>query len=278
MNVNGIGKQPCYEKTNGVGKNPKNFGSSFSRSLSENMNGRAESDSVREENTASASSVVNTVFPYRNGYPIFNVRESAGTGMEESTQAGAGERQAVRNCEAKHITFQESDYAKAYAAEGFSLMAQVSRNSRSVYVEQKLEDGTVKGYEVNIDKLNPGTEDPVERTALDAWEQKAPGDGEETESLTVEEALLEFYAFIEDRIKNGPPKYMIGSSEFSVEEWDKLLEDFDDQLDAIREEMRERIEKLKEQQLLAEASEDLQNKRDEVRETSEGQFFGGAET
>ena len=96
--------------------------------------------------------------------------------------------------------------------------------------------------------------------------------------MTVEEALLEFYAFIEDRIKNGPPKYMIGSSEFSVEEWDKLLEDFDDQLDAIREEMRERIEKLKEQQLLAEASEDLQNKRDEVRETSEGQFFGGAET
>lgn len=148
-------------------------------------------------------------------------------------------------------------------------MAQVDRNSRSVYVEQKLEDGTVKGYEVNIDKLEPGTEDPVERMALEAWEQETAGGGEDAEALTVEEALQQFYEFIEDRIKNGPPKYMIGSSEFSVEEWDNLLEDYDDQLDAVREELRERIEKMKEQQLLAEASGDLQNKRDEVQDAAE---------
>ena len=92
---------------------------------------------------------------------------------------------------------------------------------------------------------------------------------EENEALTVEEALLQFYEFIEDRIKNGPPKYMIGNSEFSVEEWDKLLEDFDDQLDALREELRERIEAMKEQQELAEASGDLQHKRDEVQEAAE---------
>ncbi len=274
MNVNGIGKQPCYERTNGVGKNNKNHVGGFSKSLSENMNGRMESDSVREENTASAASAsaASLVFPYRNMAQA--VGGAAGNRLVESSKStdkyqDAGKNGAVRNCEVKHLTNQKSDYTKAYAVEGFLLMAQVEENSRSVYVEQKLEDGAVKGYEVNIDTLDPDTEDPVERAALEAWEQKMADGGGEPETLTVEEALQQFYEFIEDRIKNGPPKYMIGNSEFSVEEWDKLLEDFDEQLDAIREEMRERIEKLKEQQLLAEASGELQDKRDEVQEASE---------
>ena len=272
MNVNGIGKQPCYERTNGVGKNNKNHVGSFSKNLSENLNGRAENDSVREENAASAASVLTSAFPYRNGFPVFGVRENVRTGTEDAgagAEAGTDRQQAVKDCEVRHITCQESSCAKAFALEGFSLMAQVDRNSRSVYVEQKLEDGTVKGYEVNIDKLEPGTEDPVERMALEAWELETAGGGEDAEALTVEEALQQFYEFIEDRIKNGPPKYMIGSSEFSVEEWDNLLEDYDDQLDAVREELRERIEKMKEQQLLAEASGDLQNKRDEVQDAAE---------
>ena len=53
MNVNGIGKQPCYEKTNGVGKNQKNTGSSFSKSLSENLNDRVGNGQVKEENVRS---------------------------------------------------------------------------------------------------------------------------------------------------------------------------------------------------------------------------------
>lgn len=273
MNVSGIGKQPCFERTNGVGKNKQNHVGSFSKNLSENLNGRAESDSVREENAASAASVITSAFPYRNGFPVYGVRENVITGIEDvdgaGVQADADRQQAVKSSEVRHITYQESSYAKACTVQGFFLMAQVDRNSRSVYVEQKLEDGTVKGYEVNIDKLHPKTEDPVERMALEAWEQKREDGGKEEEALTVEEALLQFYEFIEDRIKNGPPKYMIGNSEFSVEEWDKLLEDFDDQLDAVREEMRERIEKLKEQQLLAEASGDLQDQRDEEQDAVE---------
>lgn len=252
MNVNGIGKQPCYERTNGVGKNQKNYGGSFSKSLSENLNGRTEHDTVREENMASAASVLNAPYSYRNRIPAVGAQEN-------------GKVDAV----GRHMTYQESDYAKVCAAQGFSLMAQVDMDSRRVYVDQKLEDGTVKGYEIEIDKLDPGTEDPIEQMALEAWEKKVSGEEKEGEELTVEEALRQFYDFIEDRIKNGPPKYMIGNSEFSVEEWDKLLEDFDDQLDAIREEMRERIEKMKEQQQLAEVSGELQSKREEVREAEE---------
>ncbi len=288
MNVNGIGKQPCYERTNGVGKNNRNHGGSFSRSLSENLNGRAENDSVREENAASAASVISAAFPYRNlASPIgLREQEKAGTaGSGDNRVKGAGkaggdrvrtdaadEKQAVRVCEAKHLSYQESDYFEACAAEGYTLAARINRDSRSVYVEQKMEDGTLKGYEVQIDWLEADTEDPIERAALEAWEKKTAGgenETEENEALTVEEALLQFYEFIEDRIKNGPPKYMIGNSEFSVEEWDKLLEDFDDQLDALREELRERIEAMKEQQELAEASGDLQHKRDEVQEAAE---------
>lgn len=270
MNVNGIGKQPCYDKTNGVGKNYRNRDSSFSKSLSENLNGRGESDSVREENAASAASVISAAFPYRNMASAAGMRNGSKDGQPEA-KSNKGGQQAVKPCEVKHMTGQESDYAKAYAAEGFFLTARVNPESHRVYVEQKLEDGTLKGYEIEVDLLAADTEDPIERMALEAWEKKAAGgeNGDEKEMLTVEEALLQFYEFIEDRIKNGPPKYMIGNSEFSVAEWDKLLEDFDDQLDALREEIRERIEKLKEQQQLAEASGDLQNKRDEVQEAAE---------
>ncbi|MCM1175186.1 MAG: hypothetical protein NC341_09065 [Blautia sp.] len=246
MNVNGIGKQPCYEKTNGVGKQYKNTGGSFSKSLSENLNERAENGQIKGEAAVSASPVLNAPYSCRNVVPA-----------------------AVTSCEVRHLPCFAGDYVKAFAAQGFSLTAQVDVDGRSVYIEQRLENGTVKGYEVDIDKLSADTTDPVGQTALEAWEKKEAGEEKESADLTVEEALERFYAFIEDRIRNGPPKYIIGNSEFSVEEWNKLLEDFDDQLDAVREEMRERIAKLREQQLQAELSAERQSRHEEVQEAEE---------
>ncbi len=254
MNVNGIGKQPCYEKTNGVGKNQKNTGSSFSKSLSENLNDRVGNGQVKEENVMPASPLLNTAYPYRNVAPAADI---------------PGNSKAVKTCEARRVTYLESDYVRSCAGQGFALMAQVDVDSRSVYVEQKLENGTVKGYEVSIDEVAQDTTDPIERMALEAWEKKGTGEEKELTELSVEEALAEFYDFIQDRIKNGPPKYMIGNSEFSVTEWDKLLEDFDDQLDALQEEMRERIEKMQAQQQKAELSQKLQGLQDEVQEAAE---------
>ena len=145
-------------------------------------------------------------------------------------------------------------------------MAQVDVNGRSVYIEQKMEDGTTKGYDVEIDKLKADTKDPVAQMALEAWNVAVKEDDSEEKELTMEEALLQFYEYIEDRIKNGPPKYQIGKDEFSITEWNKLLESLDDQIDTIKEEMRERIEKMKEQQMEAERSQKLQIDKEELQD------------
>lgn len=251
MNVNGIGKQNYYEKAKGAKGNLKTSGGGFYESLSENLSERAGVEQSKESAAVpkSAGAVANTGFPYHNAVPK------------------AAEVCAVSECEVRGIIYQESDYRKVYAADGFRLMAQVNVDKRSVYIERTNEDGTVQGYEVDVDKLSKGTTDSVEQAALEAWEKKrSEAEEEDDEELTIEEALLQFYEFIEDRIKNGPPKYLIGNSEFSIKEWDKLLEGIDGELDAIKEELRERIEKMKEQQMKADASNELQSAQDDLQD------------
>ena len=247
MNVNGIGKQTYYEKANGNKANAKS-GSGFYESLSENINEKTEAEQKKENTAPSKNTAVTAAYPY------CNVASKAGAaGVRRSDKAGSD---AVTEQEARNISYEESDYVKTFAMQGYTLMAQVSIEERKIYIERRQEDGTVTGYEIDPDKLDKETTDPIERTALEAWEQKS-AEAEETDEdkpLTMAEALLSFYEFIEDRIKNGPPKYMIGNAEYSIAEWDKLLEDFDDQLDDIREELRERIEKMKEEQLKSELS------------------------
>lgn len=257
MNVNGIGKQTYYGKTNTGKGNPKT-GGGFYESLSENLNGRTEAEQKKEK-VSTAGKTANAAVG--GGYPYRNVSSKA---VDVS---------AVLECEARGIVYQESDYMKVYAAQGFRLMAQVNVDKRTVYIERKNEDGTFLGYEVNMDKVNKDTADPVEQAALEAWEAKISesekDDEKDLEDLTFEEALLKFYEFVEDRIKNGPPKYLIGNSEFSIEEWDKLLEGIDGQLDAIKEELRERIEKMKEQQMKAGDSNELQSIKNDLRDAED---------
>lgn len=252
MKVNGIENQTYHEKTGAAKSKRKNKGG-FYENLSENLNGQTgkntdikagtKSDASAAASTSAsmaAGTAANKAYQYRNIPSVSGISESG----------NVGEGVTVR--ETKRISYQESDYIKVSAQFGFTLMAQVDVSARSIYIEQKMEDGTIKGYDVDMDKLNKNANDPIGQMALEAWEKvKLEGESEEDSDntdLTVEEALLKFYEFIEDRIKNGPPKYMIGNSEFSVEEWDKFLKSIDGQLDDIREEMRERIERMKEQQ------------------------------
>ncbi|MCX4318901.1 hypothetical protein AALB52_05665 [Lachnospiraceae bacterium 38-14] len=174
-------------------------------------------------------------------------------------------------CETKHITYAQSDKVKLYAVSGYTLKAQTILDEHKVYIEQKNEDGSVQGYMVNPLKVPEDSTNPVELLAKECWEntREIINDGTFTESdlnnsedssetsggKTLEEALLEFYDFVKERVKNGPPKIQTGGGEFSIEEWDKLMEDMDDTLDAFKEELRERIAKEKDKQLLSSDSE-----------------------
>ncbi|MDE6750478.1 MAG: hypothetical protein K2K21_15680 [Lachnospiraceae bacterium] len=244
MKVNGIENQAYHEKTSITKSNRKSKGD-FYESLSENLNGQTERST--DTNTATgmdanavAEAAASKAYQYRN------IHSAA------SISGNVNICEGITVCETKYISYQESDHVKTFIQSGYTLMTQVDVSARSVYVEQKMEDGTVKGYDVKMDKLNENVNDPIGQMALEAWEKvKAEGKSEEDDDntvLTVEEALQKFYEFIEDRIKNGPPKYMIGNSEFSIEGWEKFLESIDGQIDDIKEETKEMIERMKEQQ------------------------------
>lgn len=187
------------------------------------------------------------------------------------SDTGRFHAESTVECEAKHITYAQSDKVKLYAVSGYSLKAQTVLDEHKVYIEQKNEDGSVQGYMVNPLKVPEDSTNPVELLAKECWEntREILNDGTFTEAdfnnpedsskepggKTLEEALLEFYDFVEDRVKNGPPKIQTGGGEFSVEEWDKLMEDIDEILDAFKEELRERIAKEKDKQLLSSDSE-----------------------
>lgn len=172
---------------------------------------------------------------------------------------GSVKMNAVIECGVRYIECSESDYVKSFAAEGYTLKARVEVDMHRVYIEQKNEDGTYQAYEVNPLKVSEDTEDPVEKMAVEAW-QKArelfnngmvteynpnQEEGEETEEDLVSFAKLleEFHGFVKKRIKEGPPKIPTGGSEFSIEDWEKLMKKIDEDIDAYKAELRERIRK-----------------------------------
>lgn len=272
MKVNGVANQTAYEKisTNtkaGKGKNR----AGFYESLAENMNGSAADTDKTEESGKGAEQISNlsvqSSFRYQSVSSVLTIH---GNGQISASAAFV--------CAARHISYEESDYVASYVEQGFVVKAQVDVSAHTVYLEQKMEDGSVNGYEIGLAYLDADSDDPIMQTAAAAWEMarralmgdapfrpyeqkelvKSETDAETTDAdkatedsekipaltdMTMEEALLWFYDFIQDRIENGPPKYMIGNSEYSIAEWDKLIENVDEALDAIREAMREEIAK-----------------------------------
>ena len=157
--------------------------------------------------------------------------------------------QATVECSARHISYDEADHVKTF----------VTRHK--VYIEKKSEDGSVSAYEVDPLQLTSDTEDPIEQMALESWElakRSLAGEKPFFEELdssnsymnkSIEEAITDFYHFIEDCIKNGDPKYQTGGSEISVKDWKRLMEYIDDTMEQVREEQRLDAEESKAQTL-----------------------------
>lgn len=91
--------------------------------------------------------------------------------------------------------------------------------------------------------------------------EDSKGTSENVESKW-DEAMLQYNSFVKDRIKNGPQKFQIGGAEFSLEQWDKLIEKVDVNLEAIKEELAERIEEKKKTEAEKKLEEDIEDIED----------------
>ena len=78
---------------------------------------------------------------------------------------------AVSEVSVRRIRAEESDHIKGFAAEGYTLKAQVSIDEQRVYIEQKIEDGSYQAYEVNPLLISKDTDNPIEQMAAEAWEK-----------------------------------------------------------------------------------------------------------
>jgi len=247
MEVNGIGSQSFYEKITGQKSNKKDSGNEFYKSLSDTMDGKTETESEEGKYNFPQNTDIRSWVHY------YNISPKAVHTIEPESE------NTVVECSVRKITYTESDNVKVSIANGYVYKAQVNADNSTVYVEQKSEEGTVKGYEVELSKVKEDTNNPIEQMALETW-NKAGESSKSTNNIDSkwDEALLQFYNFVEDRVKNGAPKFQVGGSELSIDEWNHLLEKIDGNLDDIKNQMAERIKKIKESQ--------DNNKTDEISE------------
>ena len=149
--------------------------------------------------------------------------------------------------------------AKEVVAEGYVLKAKQSDDGKTVYVEQKFDDGTVKAYSVDLDKIDEETGNLIEQAAKACVQKNGK---EQQTDKDWQEALEEFAAYVKNRIKNGPPKFATGATQMSVEEWDKLVKNLDDTIDDVKKEQEQELKK----RLEKEEQKELDNEQKEHEE------------
>lgn len=249
MKINGISVQPYNNQKPDKAKAANENQCSFYENLYENLGGRdkkdedmktAGSSGTNVHKDAAAGMAANKAYQYNNIHSADGIQKS-------------GKEAAVCETGVKYISYEESDYVDICIQSGYIYMAQANSDTRSVYVEQKMDDGTVRGYDVDIDKLKGDEKDPVMRCAIEAWNKaeskEKQGESAYGEDLSADKALLDFYEFIRYRIKNGEPKYQLGNSEFSIDEWNEFIDGLDSQIQDLRQDMEERVNALKNQAL-----------------------------
>lgn len=215
--------------------------------------------------------------------------------------AGRSSMAAVMERSVRHIAQEESHKTKAYPAEGFMLKVQVDLSSHMVYVEQKNEDGTYQAYDVNPFLVSEQTKSPITQIAMEAWieAKKAENGGEDTEKTeeaektdkkgagedpetarlsAFEQQLLEFKEYVRERLKDGPPKILTGGSEFTEEEWEKLIRKIDRDIDAYKEELRERIRKREEAEAIQKTTGSVTDTAQEALDTVSGKAGASGST
>lgn len=251
MTVNGVNRGYLGEEIKKTYNKQGKKGNSFNESFADFIENMEENNEGRE------------------GYIKVNSKDSDikkiydAVSMSAVSYTPGRTNSAVTECEVRGILYEESDTVKVSIKDRCIYKIQVDAEANKVYIEEKKEDGTVKGYEVLISEVCQTGSNQYERIAYEAWEMYHMENNRSNDSTTNEmsykEALLKFYDFVEDRIENGPPKIQIGASALSEEDWKILIQKLDEDIDEIKKEIRERVEKEKQKENQHEVSreEDL---------------------
>lgn len=156
--------------------------------------------------------------------------------------------EGISVCDIQNISYEGSDYVRTDIENGCVYKAKVIDDG-VVYVEKKSDDGSVEAYEICTESVNSVdfcNDKAVIDLCLVAKEaavlsEKAVKNNDEVQDVNDDfhEQYLKFYEYVRNRIENGPPKFSIGKSEFTIDEWDRLLEGVDEQIDEIKDEIRQ---------------------------------------
>lgn len=131
----------------------------------------------------------------------------------------------LKECQVKKLSADESDNVKVDIFGGRVLKAKVLADGKTVYIEEKTDEGEVNAYEVDSTQIDKSGKDIVTQLIVETMEK------------------------FEYQLKRGEPKYSIGGSEFSIKEWDKLISRIDNTIEETKEELELREEKLKQEKL-----------------------------
>lgn len=134
------------------------------------------------------------------------------------------------------------DPIEQMALESWKMASRAAMGEHPSFHTADLEQALPKGSQKATPTNNALTEGQAQ-----AEEDVASEAGPDYEDLSLEQALQKFYDFVEDRIKNGDPKYPIGATEISVKAWNRLIEKIDAEIDAAKEALRQEIQKTKEE-------------------------------
>lgn len=250
MTIDSVGNHYLEEKVTNTYKNDKRGECEFSKKF-EGSIGNIDETCREKEKKLKANSRIADIRTF------YNAAMTSVNGTSDNEIAIT-----VSECGVRDISNKDSDRVKMCMNQGCVYKMQVNEEKETVYMEEKMEDGTVKGYEIYIAEIPEDSSDKLENLALETWklyhtgnttiENKGTDHGVssfenemhiETTDEKFLETLLKFYEFVEDRVENGSPKIQIGASAISEKDWEKLIKKVDDNIDEIKKELRERIEK-----------------------------------
>lgn len=127
----------------------------------------------------------------------------------------------------------------------------ITENYYRDYTRKRGDAGTsVNGEDALMPGADQAAEDTVKGTDTSSNQTDASKEAEGTEEpKSYREQLLEKMEEMAKNIKNGTiqPKFQIGAQEYTIKEWEKLLEKFDAAEDALCEEVEAHIEEIKKQ-------------------------------